>query len=324
MSDIITKDALRVEVEAASGGKQTVLYTAKGQPSYFNIFTKHQLENLHPSLGVGVHPAFVVNGIEKSEIFIGTYQAVIIDGEAVSLPGMAPTTNINFDAARAACFAAGHGFHLMTNWEWAALALRCVVNGQDVRGNTNCGASHSHPNEAGKCVNGSYVTLTGSGPDTWRHDGTPHGISDLVGNVWEWVDGLKLVGGKIIMPADNNFALPEAEWPETGACVDMPDCKPEISSIITERDWDGCTFSDTGVEEGFTPPVSLKQALLCPYEGLQVPGRFWADNNEDFEALPFRGGGWGNDSFAGLGALILGCERSLVHSDLGFRPAFIG
>ncbi len=37
MTTILIKDTLRQSVEAASGGLQTVLYTAKGQPSFMNI-----------------------------------------------------------------------------------------------------------------------------------------------------------------------------------------------------------------------------------------------------------------------------------------------
>jgi len=37
MPSIFVKDDLRASVEAASGGRQTVLYTALGQPTYMNI-----------------------------------------------------------------------------------------------------------------------------------------------------------------------------------------------------------------------------------------------------------------------------------------------
>ena len=40
---ILVKDSLRQSVELASGGEQTVLYTAKGQPTYMNIIQKFDL-----------------------------------------------------------------------------------------------------------------------------------------------------------------------------------------------------------------------------------------------------------------------------------------
>ena len=324
MTTIIVKDPLRDSVEAASAGKQTVLWTKSGFPTYMNIIPKFRLEDLHPTaLGTGVHPAFIVGGVEKSEIFIGTYQAVLQDGEAISLPNQVPETNIDFDTARKCCFNAGPGFHLMTNWEWAAVALWCIVNGHDVRGNTNRGSSHTNPEELGKRCKDSNATLTGSGPSSWRHDGTPFGIADLVGNVWEWIDGLKLKSGKICMPSDNDYLLSETLWSETGACIDIVEGYPAISDTVTSRGWDSDGFNNMLTNNGFEAPQALKQAMLYPDAALQAQGRFYADNTEDFEAMPIRGGDWGVGSSAGLAALYLSCGRSIAGSDLGFRPAFI-
>ena len=83
---IIVKDALRQSVETASEGRQTVLRTSKGYPSYFNVIPSFKCEEISDSMGTGLHPAFVVNGIEKSEILVGTYQAIISGGQALSLP----------------------------------------------------------------------------------------------------------------------------------------------------------------------------------------------------------------------------------------------
>ena len=324
MTEILVKDPLRDSVESASGGAQTVLWTKSGLPSYMTVIPKMRLEDLHPALGTGVHPAFIVNGLEKSEIFIASYQAVIQDGEAISLPGQDPAGNLNFDAARAACFSAGPGFHLLTNQEWAAIALWCAAKGHDVRGNTNCGRSHSHPEEQGKRIGSSYRTLTGSGPASWRHDGTMFGISDLVGNIWEWVDGVKLQSGRIVMPTDNNYSLAEPEWPDTGLCIDFVDGEPVFSEKVTERQWDGGSFRDVSAAPGLDVPLTFKQALLYPIGDVSLSGYYWADNTEDFEALPLRGGSWGFGSYAGLAALSLDYGRSCSDPDLGFRPAFIG
>lgn len=321
--DIITKDALRAEVETASNGKQTVIRTATGQPSYFNVIPAFKCEDVHPALGTGLFPAFIVNGVEKTEIFAGTYQALVQNGEAISLPGVNPTTRINFDAARAACIAAGPGFHMLTNWGWAAIYFWMMKNGySEPRGNTNYGKSHSHPEESGTLCESGKI-LTGSGPDTWRHDGTPHGIADLVGNVWEWVDGLKLQIGKIVMPVDNAIATPESEWTDTGIVVDGKN-NIQLADAISKRGWLSRPFKNVSLDDGVQAPELMYQSLLCPATDCAPSGHMWADNTENFEALPIRGGCWCGDSAAGLGALDLGDERSTVDSALGFRPAFIG
>lgn len=320
---IINKDTLRAEVEAASGGKQTVLYTAKGQPTYMNVMPAFNCEELGPGFGTGLHPAFMVGGVAKPEIFIGTYQAVIIDGEAISQPSKNPTCSVTFDAARAACATAGTGFHLMTNWEWAALALWCAKNGfGKLHGNTDYGKSHLNAAESGTVCEYGKI-LTGSGPDAWRHDGTPFGVADLVGNVWEWNDGLKLVGGKIVMPADNNYILSERDWPDTGVKIDAADGL-QISDELTDPNYNSAWFKDISVKEGYTVPDIIRQSLLCPTEQHELEGYTWADSNENFEALPIRGGCWGSDDYAGLGALDLGFVRSYSSFSVGFRPAFIG
>ena len=40
----------------------------------------------------------------------------------------------------------------------------------------------------------------------WSHDGTPFGIWDLNGNVWEWVGELRIVDGEIQVIPDNDAA----------------------------------------------------------------------------------------------------------------------
>lgn len=207
-------DSLRQSVEAASGGRNTVLYDDMGYPSVMVVIPAFRLEDVDASLGAGIHPAFVVNGVTRPEIFVGKHLAAIHDGRALSLPAVSPARSIGYDAARATCTAKGAGWHLLTNAEWAAIALQCWKAGILPRGNTSRGKAHDAVHETGRRVDGlppgdlsaDGYTLTGSGPARWTHDGTTAGVADLVGNVQEWVAGFRLVDGEIQIIADNNAA----------------------------------------------------------------------------------------------------------------------
>ncbi len=322
---VLVPDELRKSVEKASEGKCTLLYTREGLPAYMTIIPAFKCEDIAEDLGTGLHPAFVVGGKEVGEIMIGTYLSIIHDGQALSLPYQNPRTSINHDDAIKACLACGPDFHMMTNWESAALGLWCMKNGLP-RGNTDYGKSHSHPEEKGMvCEHGK--TLTGSGPLSWRHDGTVAGIADLVGNVWEHQDGLKLVGGKVVMPADNDFAMSEKDWPDTGVRIDDVD-GIQISDEVTRRGWVSNYFKDVTVKEGYDVPVALRQALIAPCSLTKADyseplGYMWADNSARATQFPLRFGGWSFGGGAGVAALSLDDGREVAYEGVGFRLAYI-
>ena len=214
MTTVFVRDELRASIEAATGGQCTVHYTANGLPSYFAVIPKFNVEDIDPSLGSGTHPAFVINGVEVSRIFIGLHTGIVKSGELLSLPGVAPTASISLEDAAAAARNCGAGFHLMTNAEWAAIALYCYKNGWLPDGNSDMGRNYFAAHEAGVRVDGlapgtstgTGTTVTGSGPCSWRHNNAPNGISDMVGNLREWVGGVRLVEGELQVLANNDAA----------------------------------------------------------------------------------------------------------------------
>lgn len=324
MTTIIISDPLQKEVEKASDGKCTIIRTPKGNPSYMTRIQKFACEEISDDLGTGLHPAFISGGKEIGDLLVGTYPSVIIDGEALSLPWQVPHRYINLHEARKACVAAD--CHLMTNWESAALALLCIKNNFIPRGNTDWGKSHSHPDEHGILCGEMGITLTGSGPTTWRHDGTLYGVDGLVGNVWEWCDGLLLDGGKILMPADNDWNTPDSGWSNIEAFLDGVN-GIQISDSITKRGWVNASFRDVAAKDGYEAPTILKQSLLCPcnamlkMEPYVTPGRMWVDNNKGFKSAALRGGDFSYGAHAGVFFLYLSAAPSNAGCYIGFRAS---
>ncbi|MFN8682761.1 hypothetical protein ACDP63_16705 [Paracoccus sp. P2] len=356
---ISAPDALRQSVEAATGGVNTVLYDSKGYPSVMCVVPRFNIEDIHPNLGTGTHPAFLVGGVQKSEIFVGKYLARIHDSHALSLPGQDPNASINFDTADLRCTAKGPGWHMMTNAEWSAVALWCWKNGFMPRGNTNYGRDHSQTFETGRrqdglapgLAEGTARTLTGSGPVSWYHDNTPAGIADLTGNVHEWVRGLRLVDGEIQIIPENNAAQPGADhsagstlwrailqngslvnpgtantlkWNATGADGTG---NPQLATAVTSQTSDESThyvsqqYKDLTAASGVTVPPLLKVLGLFPHATDIDRGRFWVRNNG--ERLPIRGGYWADGVNAGVFAFNLYNARSRTGTFIGFRPAFV-
>ena len=350
---ILIKDSLRQSVELASGGLQTVLYTAKGQATYMNIIKKFDMSTIDPSLS-GTHPAFIVDGVEKPEIFIGTYQGKIVSGELLSLPNVDPTVSTNYDTFLNAARASGNGHHLITNAEWSAVALQCYKNNTQPMGNSYYGRSSEDPLLIGRRADGlnpgntsgSARTLTGSGPVQWRHNGKENGIADLSGNVWEWNSGMRIFNGEIQVIADNNasklainLGVASTEWKaidgETGNLV-TPDGAGTTVGTIKYADGGTADYTINGGSFGAirnlstTKPVTAaalaRLKALCLYPHTENTASYNSDyfaKTMTDERLPIRGGGWFTAAVAGVFALNLLYARSSAVTTFGARPAFV-
>ena len=171
----------------------------------------------------------------------------------------------------------------------------------------------------------------GSGPDAWRHNNSPWGISDLVGNVLEWIDGFKLQDGKIIASIFNTQA--EASWVAQAAYFDSTlttGGAPRLSDAVVNRlgaigDNQNAGYSaseafNVMTKAGTYVSNQLLKRLLVEPSTVLPKGRVYMRNFG--ERLPFRGGSWYDGSLAGLAALT--CHYSRVHTydNLGFRLAF--
>ena len=262
---IFVKDAARQAVEGATGGKVTIMYDAQGNPNYMVRVPKFNLQDIDPTLGTGVHPAFIVNGVAKSEIWIGQHTGSLVNGVLCSLPGQDPANSMSFDEAVTYCRNKGAGWHLMTNAEWAAIKLWCLKNNFLPRGNSNYGRSSEAAYETGTrydgiapgTASGTARTITGSGPASWRHNNDFAGIADLAGNVWEWASGLRLNNGEIQVLANNDAALATADLSSASSdwrAISMTDGSLVLpgSAGTAKFDSDAVATSGTGSRGGFT------------------------------------------------------------------------
>lgn len=224
-------------MEEMSGGKNTVKWVSDGNGKYFpSIMVRIPQMSVKDVLGTGTntdpHPAFIVGEDVLDEFFVGKYKGCSIYSNSkhlgVSLYGVDPMATSYTSLVGAAnpsptldnslnyCGVnLGAGWHLMTNAEWALLALWCKnVFGTQPGGNNwygrNTGEADSPLNYAiGSFFSSNRIARVaeGTGPLSWMHDGSPWGVSGLNGNIYEWVNGFRQACGEIQVIPNNNAAV---------------------------------------------------------------------------------------------------------------------
>lgn len=301
--------------------KNEIIYDKMGRPDIMVTFTPEEL-------GLPAE----LKGRAVAEYCISKYQNTLIDGVPYSLPYQKPAVNIDHDEAVRLCESKGEGWHLMTNDEWAAIALKAWTEDTIPTGNTAAGKSHSHPEQTGIEFNDSGKTLTGSGPVQWNHDRTAAGIADMVGNIWEHVGGLRFMNGQAQIIPDHGAAAgadqsaSSKEWTPILAMDGSPIYYNPIDGDIilqphkaNEQNFDGVRFTDLLNECDL--PDQLIELGLYPPESMDAGDYFWIDNSG--ERIAYRGGSWYSGGDAGLFYLYAHHGRSFSYTLIGFRSAFV-
>lgn len=341
-------DDLKLSIEALSGGKNTVLFDDLGMPSVMVPFPKLKMSDLIAGGSENIHPAFSVDGVEKSVIYVSKYQNIVLNERGYSLPMRDPRASLNFDQAVAYCRNKGKGWSLTPYSLWSAIALWCRKNGTMPRGNNNYGADHAYGHEKGVPTyyeSGKIARCaTGSGPNTWNHNWMPDGIADLNGNVWEWCAGMRLMNGEIqiipyanCMAADASMGASSTLWKAIAADGTLVEpgsagtlkynyvsghIQLTSGDITPEDTWRGDTYQNMTLDSALTVPEIAKALLIYPDE---PGGDYGGDGhymNNSGERLPFCGGGWSSASNAGVFNVDLDSPRSHSGALIGFRSAY--
>lgn len=314
---------------AISGGKWVLITDDFGNAQCVRRLPLHTFETLAIAgcPFVGPLDCFIrQDGSLRPYVDVPVYLASNKGGKAVSQADKDPWTSINADTARARCAELNANSMMMSQEIWAMICWNMISQGFQPRGNTEHGRSHSSKNEFGRRTdgrvpddrNGSARTLTGTGPETWRHDGTVFGIADMVGNVWEWVDGMKMVDGQFIVA--EYTGQPEAEWSATGVYISETGQFTNVAPSTlnsSSQVWGSMTKAS-----GYAGNERLQRLMIEPIACTGVlGGRFYW--NLSGERFPIRGGDWGSASGAGPAALSCNNPRSGAGSLIGFRSAFV-
>ena len=332
-----------------------IKYDQYGNPNVMVWIPAFNWDHINEFSSTTLHPAFMVNGVAKSGIWVSKYENILlapttyaeysagtITGSshsyiAASRANVSARYNIDFDAARKACTNMGTGWHLMTNSEWAAIALWSKNNSTMPYGNNSYGDDTDDPTVIGKLITGDTFGSgnsrwwTGSGGAKTGHNRTLDGVMDLNGNLWEWVDGMRLEDGLIYVAgntntsptwAGNSFAATEANWYNTGMYVN----------------WDGASsgFTLSAAGRGTAMPIYKAQyfglttggdsllaalALAPTTSSSSAYGNDYYYANNSGQRFPLRSGAWNSGGYAGVFYLSLRGGRSVTYLNIGFRSA---
>lgn len=244
--------------------------------------------------GYHVHPAFMKNGREIEQFYLGAYEAYNAGSYvAGSAKGKSPWVSVNYDQALAACLARNKenvtGFHLQTIYERSAVVMLCMVEkGPDVQ--TTIGAGNS---------SSSGAVLTGNSNAVYRN------MHELWGNVWEWIDGVKTDNdGTTVRIFDKNGY---SNYVNTNAKL-TAGSGLGIQAVSTDKG------DDYDLSDVFIPSTVSGAATAATFKD-----GYWHTANAQRNV--FVSGDWDSGASCGLFTWYSGYAPSNTNGTIGFRLA---
>ena len=357
-----------------SGGKNSIKWVSNGAgtPLYWPCIVVRRPAKIaaHYLTGAGnaIHPAFVAGSTNYDQYWFSKYPGPYIVSNSktilLSLPGFDGMSNLltrnqitpSYDTALTYGKAGGNGSHCVTNAEWMEVAMSCLREGFQPKGNNYFGRDYNDPDKAEYYGIPAYWSssqiarvLNGSGPLSWFHDGSPWGIWGMNGNFYSVTAGLRQKAGEIQVIANNDAALDATDqsdatgaWkailqdgslvaPGTALTLKYDATTPiTIGTGITVRTevYKANTFGTVAAASGVTIPTIAKLLGIAPAGSAAELGEdyIYMRNDETgtySETMARRGGSWNFHTLYGVFVLYLGDYRSYTFGSIGARSAFL-
>ena len=247
--------------------------------------------------------AFSYKGESKDKFYIGAYKGHIVDGKLRSISGVLPESRKTIGAFRTAAQANGNGYEITPFNKLTLLQALYVVRYKSLDSRAALGKGYTEADSYAPTGNTDKDGLYFGNQDGKRQVKC-HGIEDLWGNIFEWVDGF--VTTDKIKIADGNFN-DNGDGYEIAA--DLPNT---VCGAITDIHGDN--------KLGFVPKeadddLCAGEAYYCNY------GSTWSDGTIN---LPRFGGSRSCGAYAGAFCFGCGDSASSALAYVGARLCFCG
>jgi len=358
-----------------SGGKNTIKWVSNGAgtPLYWPCIVVRRpakkAEHYLTGAGSDIHPAFKAGETNYDQYWFSKYPGPYIVSNSktilLSLPGFDGMSNLltraqiapSYDTALTYGKAGGNGSHLVTNVEWMEVAMSCLRDGFQPKGNNYYGRAYEDPDLPEYYGVPAYWSsskiarvLNGSGPLSWFHDGSPWGIWGMNGNFYSVTAGLRQKAGEIQIIQNNDAALDATDqsdatgaWkailqdgslvaPGTDLTLKYDATAPiQICTEITTRTSTASKYNEFGnvvAADGITIPNIAKLLGIAPAGSAAELGGDYIYIRNDLEGtysetLARRGGNWTYYTRYGVFLLSLHNYRSNTNISVGARSAFL-